>query len=105
MKKGTTSAPGVRPLGDKVLIQEIEGKDETRKTDSGLYIPATVKEDRETKKGKVIAVGEGRFEDGKRIPVEVKQGQTVIFSWGDKIKVDGVEYYIVRESEISAVIK
>jgi chaperonin GroES len=104
-KKGKVKAkPKIQPLGDKVLIKESSAENTARKTDSGIFIPDTVKEDKGAKKGKVVAVGEGKFENGKFIPVSVKAGDTVLFQWGDKINIDGEEYYIVRESEISAII-
>ncbi len=92
------------PLGDKVILKEIKGS-EGKKTESGIYIPDTVKEDKGSKRGTVVAVGEGRFEDGNRIPVCVSVGDEVLFQWGDQIIFDGEEYFIVREGEISAVVK
>jgi len=55
--------------------------------------------------GEVVAVGAGRMEDGKLVPISVKAGDEVLFQWGDKIKVGDEEYYIVKESEILAIIK
>ena len=52
-----------------------------------------------------MAVGPGRMEEGKVIPVSVEIGDNVLFQWGDKIKIDDEEYYIVKESEILAVLK
>lgn len=95
----------IRPLGDKVIIKELETKEAGRKTDSGIYIPETVKEDREGRRGKVVAVGPGRLEEGKRIAVEVKVGDSVLFSWGDKVTIDGGEYWVVPESSVIAIIK
>jgi len=92
----------VRPLSDRVLIQEITDKESV--TAGGIIIPDTVDTDKGSKRGKVVAVGKGRFDDGKLVPVEVSVGDTVLFQWGDKIKVSGSEYFIVRESEIIAVI-
>ena len=76
-----------------------------KKTSSGIIIPITVNEDKGGKTGEVVAVGPGKVEDGKINPVSVKIGDKIIFQWGDKISVDGEEYYIVRESEIMAIIK
>lgn len=95
----------VRPLGDRVLIKEYSEEALETKTKSGIIIPVTVENDRGTKRGEVIAVGPGRYEDGKNIPVSVKKGDEVLFSWGDKIKIDGVEYYIIRETEIIGVVE
>jgi chaperonin GroES len=93
---------GITPVGDRLVIEEIDEK--TKKTDSGIYIPDTVKEDRGAKRGKVIAAGTGRYEDGDLIPMTVKTGDEVLFQWGDKVQIDGKEYFIVRESEVIAVI-
>ena len=94
----------VRPLMDRVLIEEDTDSKE-KKTSSGIIIPSTVNEDKGGKRGKIVAVGAGRVEDGKVIPLSVKVGETVLFQWGDKIKVEEEEYFIVRESEILAIIK
>jgi len=94
----------IKPLGDRVIIREDKDSKE-KKTSSGIIIPVTVNEDKGGKRGEIVAVGPGRLEDGKVVPLNVKVGDTVIFQWGDKVSVDGEEYYVVRESEILAVIK
>ena len=96
----------LRPLGDKVLIRPLSDEELGSTSPSGIIIPETV--DREkADRGEVVAVGPGRWdEDGeKRIPLGVKEGETVMFQWGDKIEYKGVEYYLVSESNISAVIE
>ncbi len=93
----------VRPLADRVLIKE-DSDNREKKTSSGIIIPASADE-KAGKRGEVVAVGPGRMEEGKVIPLQVKEGDRVIFQWGDKIKVGDEEYYIVRESEILAIIK
>jgi chaperonin GroES len=93
------------PLSDRVLLKELDEKESGRKTDSGIYIPDTVKEDKGAKKAKVIAVGEGRYDDGKLVPMKVRPGDMVLYSWGDTITIDGEEYVLARESDISAIIK
>ena len=93
----------IQPLGDRVLLREEEIKH--TKTDSGIYIPETVDADKSTKRGTVVAVGEGKYENGKLIPIRLKKGDVVLYSWGEKMEVDGEKYVVVRESEISAVIK
>lgn len=93
----------INPLGDRILIKESKDSKE-KKTASGIIIPITVNEDKGGKNGEVVAVGVGRYEDGKIIPVSVKVGDSVLFQWGDKVMVDGEEYYIVKESEILAII-
>jgi chaperonin GroES len=105
MKKDSKGiASKVRPLYDRVLIKESLDHKETM-TKSGIIIPVTVGEDKGSKGGTVVAVGPGRHENGKLIATSVKIGDSVLFQWGDKIKVDGEEYYLVRESEILAIIK
>jgi chaperonin GroES len=94
----------VRPLSDRVLIKEIDAK-KGGETKSGIIIPETVEKDNGAHRGIVVAVGEGRFDDGVLIPMKVKIGDTVLFQWGDKLTLDGEEYFIVSESNILAVIK
>ena len=112
MKKDNSQAvqpaektPKLKPLGDRVLLKEVSEKEVGRKTDSGIFIPDTVKEDRGVKQGKVLAVGHGRYEDGRGVPMEVKVGDVVLFQWGDMIEIDGVEYFLVKESESAGIIK
>lgn len=94
----------IKPLHDRVLIKEAtDGKE--KKTSSGIIIPLTVNEDKGSKKGEVVAIGPGRMEEGKLVKPGVEIGDEVLFQWGDKIKVDDDEYYIVRESEILAIIR
>ena len=100
-----SNKPNLRPLGDKVLIRPLSDEELGTKSPSGIIIPETV--DREkADRGEVVAVGPGRMdEDGeKRIPVEVQEGDKVIFQWGDKIEYQGTDYYLVSESNISAII-
>jgi chaperonin GroES len=91
---------GIVPLGDKVLIREIA--DSQTKTKSGIILPDS--QDKDSKKGKVVAVGKGKYENGKVVPVGVKVGDEVIYSWGDKLTHEGVDYILVSESNISAII-
>src|SRR5258708_5901493 len=95
----------IKPLADRVVVKP-KGGDNHDKTKSGIYIPDTVQKEK-PEEGKVVAVGEGRHEDGKLIPVRVKVGDTVMFSkYGyDEIKIDGVEYFILKEDSILAIIK
>jgi chaperonin GroES len=93
----------VRPLGDRVLVREL--KNEGEKVVSGIIIPESASEDRGAKKGEVVAVGPGKFDDGVREPMSVKVGDRVLFQWGDKLVVDGVEYEMVAESSILAIIR
>lgn len=106
MKNDTKSDSfSVRPLGDRVVVRPEEMGD--KKSPAGIIIPDTAqKEKPET--GKVVAVGPGkRGDDNEVVPVSVKVGDTIMFSkYGyDEIKINDVEYYIVSESNILAVIK
>lgn len=92
----------IKPLADRVLIKEDTNKE--KKTASGIIIPITGDSDKEGKSGEVVAIGPGRNEEGRIIPIPLKIGDKVLFQWGDKIKVEGEEFYIVRESEILAII-
>lgn len=100
----TSSMSLITPLGDRVLIKEDSNNKEI-KTASGIIIPVTVNDDKGSKRGEVVAIGNGRYEDGKLIPISVKVGDDVLFQWGDKVKINNEEYYIVRESELLAIIK
>ncbi len=96
---------GIVPLNDRVLVQPFDAE-ELAKTASGIIIPDTVSKEK-PEQGKVVAVGLGKWENGKRIPIGVKVGERVLFSkYGyDEVKFEGVEYYILREESILAVIK
>lgn len=93
----------IEPLGNRVLISEIEEKSET-KTASGIYLPEQSQKSTSLKKGKVVAVGKGEYDDGVLVPMRVKKGDTVLFGWGEKIEIDSKEYTLVKESDISAII-
>lgn len=89
------------PLGDRVVVQPTERGGE-KKLASGIIIPETVDKEK-LLKGEVVAVGPGsRNTAGERIPVDVHAGDRVYFKkpWDEPIKVDGVEYYVLPESDI-----
>jgi chaperonin GroES len=91
-----------RPLHDRVLVQPLDGEE---KTAGGIIIPDTAKE--KPSEGKVMAVGPGaKTEDGKILPMEVKVGDLVLFGkWsGTEVKIDGVEYSIMKESDIMGIM-
>ena len=91
-----------RPLGDRVVIRRVE---EETKTKGGIIIPDTVKE--KPQEGEVIAVGPGaRDEEGKRIAMDVKAGDRILFGkWsGSEVKIDGDDLLIMKESDILGVI-
>ena len=92
-----------KPLSDRVLVVRIEDKE---KTTGGIIIPDTAKE--KPQEGKVVAVGPGKWdENGKRIPLEVKKGDHILFGKyaGNEIKIDGVEHLIMREDDILGIIE
>ena len=94
----------IKPLGDRVLI-EPDAK-EKEKTKSGIYLPDTASKER-PEKGRVIATGPGRLlESGKRVAMNVKKGDTVLFTkYGpNELKVDGKEYLIAKEEDILAIL-
>ncbi|OGG48851.1 hypothetical protein A3G63_01675 [Candidatus Kaiserbacteria bacterium RIFCSPLOWO2_12_FULL_52_8] len=94
----------LKPLGDRVVVRPSDMQGE-KKLASGIIIPETVNKEK-LFKGEVITVGPGRRNDkGERVPVEVKPGDTVFFKkpWDDPIKLDGVEYYVLSESDIILV--
>ncbi len=93
----------VRPLNDRILVRRLE---ETEQRVGGIIIPDTAKE--KPQQGKVIAVGTGKIkEDGKRIPLDVKADDTILFGKysGQEIKLDGEEYLIMREDEVLAILE
>jgi chaperonin GroES len=93
----------VRPLHDRIIVQRIE---EGEQKIGGIIIPDSAKE--KPQQGKVFAVGNGKVkDDGKRIPLDVKAGDTILFGKysGQEIKHDGQEYLIMREDEVLAIIE
>ncbi len=91
----------IKPLNDRVVVRRLE---QEQKTPGGIIIPDTAKE--KPQEGEVVAVGPGKLDDsGKRIPLDVKEGDRVLFSKyaGNDIKIDGVEHVVMREDDILAV--
>ncbi|HLQ84451.1 MAG TPA: co-chaperone GroES [Pseudogracilibacillus sp.] len=91
----------IKPLGDRVVIELVKQEE---KTASGIVLPDSAQE--KPQEGLVIAVGSGIIDDGDRIPLEVKEGDKVIYSKyaGTEVKYEGKEYLIIREDDILAVI-
>ena len=91
----------LKPLGDRVVVKPDEKEEMTA---SGIVLPDTAKE--KPQEGKVVAVGSGKYEDGKQVPLEVKEGDKVVYSkyGGTEIKVEGEEYLILSERDILAVL-
>ena len=94
----------LKPLGDRVVVQPVE---EEETTASGIVLPDTAKE--KPQKGKVIAAGEGKWDDDceKRIPLDVSEGDEVLYSkyGGTEIKVDGEDLLVLRESDVLAKVE
>jgi chaperonin GroES len=93
---------GLEPLEDRIVVKPGE---EEQTTVSGIVIPDTAKE--KPQEGEVIAVGPGRFEDGKRIPMDVKAGDKVLYSkyGGTEVKVGGDEYLVLSARDVLAIVK
>ena len=91
----------LQPLEDRIVVKPSEGEEMTA---SGLVIPDTAKE--KPQEGEVIAVGPGRFEDGSRVPLDVKVGDKVIYSkyGGTEVKLAGDEYLILSARDVLAIV-
>ncbi|HEY6344254.1 MAG TPA: co-chaperone GroES [Bryobacteraceae bacterium] len=94
----------IRPLHDRIVVKRIE--EDTEKTASGLFIPDSAKE--KPQQGEVVAVGNGKRNDkGERDALDVKAGDRILFGKysGSDIKIDGIEYLIMREDEVLGVLE
>ncbi len=109
MKKDSTvskgsAQPNLQPLGERILVRPESSVEET--SPSGIFIPDTARKEK-PERGLVIAIGEGRRTDrGELLPMRVEVGDTVMFSkYGfDEVIIDDIEYYIVPESNILAIV-
>ncbi len=93
----------VRPLQDRILVERLQ---EEEKTKGGIIIPDSAKE--KPMQGKVVAAGSGRLtEDGKKIPMDVKVGDIVLFAKysGNDVKIDNKEYLIMKEDDVLAIVE
>jgi len=92
----------IQPLSDRVVVQSQDAEEQTA---SGLYIPDTAKE--KPQRGVVLAVGPGRVENGNKIAMTVKPGDTVLYGkyLGTEVTLDDTEYMIMRESDILGIIQ
>jgi chaperonin GroES len=101
MATKTATGAKVSPLADRVVVKPLEEAEQMR---GGLYIPDTAKE--KPQQGEILAVGPGRYEDGKRIPPDVKVGDKVLYGKysGTEVTLDGEQVLILRESDVLAVI-
>ena len=96
-------ALNLKPLGSRLVVEPIEQEDVTA---SGIVLPETAKE--KPQKGKVLSIGEGERDDaGKRIPMDVKVGDTVLFAKysGTEIKMDGKKMLILKENDVLAIVE
>ena len=101
-RKGFVVATTIKPLEDRVLVQPLEAEQTTA---SGLVIPDTAKE--KPQEGRVVATGPGRIDDkGNRVPLDVAEGDVVIFSkyGGTEVKYDGSDYLLLNARDILAVV-
>ncbi len=92
----------IKPLGDRVVVKVLEEQETTK---SGIVLPEAAKE--KPQEGEILAVGSGELIEGKRVPLEVKVGDRVIYSKyaGTEIKKDDEEYLILRQSDILAIVE
>ncbi|MBL0700705.1 MAG: co-chaperone GroES [Desulfosarcina sp.] len=93
----------LRPLNDRILVKRVEEKATTK---GGIIIPDSAKE--KPAEGKVISVGNGKMnEDGKRMPVEIQEGDRILFGKysGTEVKIDGEEHLIMREDDVLGIIE
>ena len=99
----TATKKTLKPLSDKVIVQKLEPEE---KTSGGILLPDSAKE--KPQEGKVIAVGPGATDDkGQRKPMDVKEGEHVLFAKysGTEVKLDGEEYLILSERDILAIVR
>ena len=93
----------LRPLSDRILVERVK---EDEKTKGGIIIPDTAKE--KPAEGKVVSTGNGRMgQDGKLLPMDVKVGDRVLFSkyGGTEVKIDGVDYLIMRQDDVLGIVE
>ncbi len=98
----TATKVNIKPLEDRIVVTVLESEQTTA---SGIVIPDTAKE--KPQEGTVLAVGPGRFENGQRLPLDIKEGDTVIFSkyGGTEIKYGADEYLILSARDVLAVVQ
>ena len=101
MASSKLSTSKIAPLSDRVVVKSLE---ETEQMRGGLYIPDTAKE--KPQQGEIIAVGPGRYEKDKKVPMELKVGDKVLYGKysGSEVTIDNEQYLILRESDVLAVI-
>lgn len=93
----------IRPLGERVVVKPLPGEEKTK---GGIVLPDTAKE--KPQEGEIVAVGSGRLLDnGQRVSIDLKVGDKILFSKyaGNEVKIDDVEYLILRESDVLGVME
>ncbi|MDQ0150634.1 co-chaperone GroES [Eubacterium multiforme] len=92
----------IKPLGDRVVIKRLEAEEKTK---SGIVLTGSAKE--KPQEAEIVAVGPGAIADGKRVEMEVKVGDKVLYSKyaGTEVKLDGEEYIILKQDDILAVVE
>ena len=102
MTTGTLTKVAIKPLEDRIVVQASEAETTTA---SGLVIPDTAKE--KPQEGTVLAVGPGRFEDGARVPLDVKVGDKVLYSkyGGTEVKYNGEDYLVLSARDVLAIVE
>ena len=98
----TSVASKVQPLSDRVLVKVLEAEEKTK---GGIVLPDTAKE--KPQQAEVVAVGKGKVQDGKQIPLEVKVGDRVLFGRysGTELAVEGEDFLMLKEDDIVAIVK
>ncbi|MBX9771304.1 MAG: co-chaperone GroES [Candidatus Obscuribacterales bacterium] len=102
MATATPSKLSLKPLADRVVVKKLEAEE---KTSGGIVLPDTAKE--KPQQGEILAAGPGKFDEkGNRQPMEVKTGDKVLFAKysGTEVKIDGIEYLILSERDILAIV-
>lgn len=99
----TTTTVKLRPLSDRVVVKVLESEEKTK---GGIFLPDTAKE--KPQQAKIVAVGPGRvLDDGTRSPIDLKEGDVVLFAKyaGTEVKIEGDEYLVISEKDILAVVE
>ena len=101
MATKNAGAVNVGPLADRVVVRSLEDPEQTR---GGLFIPDSAKE--KPQQGEIVAVGPGRYDEGERVPMDVKVGDKVLYGKysGTEVTIDGEQLLILRESDVFAVL-
>ena len=103
-KKIEKNKLNITPIGDRVVINPLDGGNKEKRSAAGIIIPVAAQEDK-ADRGIVVAAGDGKMDDqGRLIPTKVKVGNKVLFQWGDKINIDDEADYIVSEGGLSGIL-